>query len=484
MPKGAATFPETTIDELIESGAVSLVNGFACGEHNSNGDGVLQVRPFNVAATGAIDLNEQKHIPPAAANGKPTLIRNDIIFNNTNTKELVGKTALWDGPDGSVFSNHMTRLRVLGEQISPRYLATALHAHWLTGKSQMLARQHVAQASMLGERFREIAFPWPPFLEQEALARVFLSLHASLSAEAQTIETARALKRTAMRALFTRGLGGEAVKETEIGPVPESWEVASFGSVRQWLQYGTSVRCTYEKTEFPVLRIPNIEAGRVNQSDLKFGSLVPAEADRYRLENGDLIFIRTNGVIERLGTTAVFCGQPENALFASYLIRARLKTDMIDPYFAAHYFGSEQGTSIVTGRATSASDGKYNLNTGTIDSLPIPLPPSLGEQREIVAILDAIDRKIELHRKKRAVLDELFKALLHKLMTGEIRVTDLDLSALDSKGDGADLNRHSGEGRNPPLNLPDGGTAGPSQSLSSERGPVGRDDDDAAEAAQ
>ena len=46
----------------------------------------------------------------------------------------------------------------------------------------------------------------------------------------------------------------------------------------------------------------------------------------------------------------------------------------------------------------------------------------MNEQREIVAILDTIDRKIDLHRRKRAVLDELFKSLLHKLMTGEVRV--------------------------------------------------------------
>ena len=59
--------------------------------------------------------------------------------------------------------------------------------------------------------------------------------------------------------------------------------------------------------------------------------------------------------------------------------------------------------------------------------------PSPSEQGEIVAILDAIDRKIDLHKKKRAVLDELFKSLLHKLMTREIRAADLDLSALDKK---------------------------------------------------
>ncbi|MGS6154476.1 restriction endonuclease subunit S [Escherichia coli] len=60
----------------------------------------------------------------------------------------------------------------------------------------------------------------------------------------------------------------------------------------------------------------------------------------------------------------------------------------------------------------------------------MPVPPTTEGQEEIVAILDALDRKIALHRQKRAVLEELFQSLLHKLMTGEIAVSDLDLSAL------------------------------------------------------
>ena len=84
--------------------------------------------------------------------------------------------------------------------------------------------------------------------------------------------------------------------------------------------------------------------------------------------------------------------------------------------------------------STPASDGKDNLNTAAIDSLPLPVPP-LDEQRDIVEVLTVIDRKIDLHRMKRAVLEELFKALLHNLMTGEVRVGELDLSMLP--GDGA-----------------------------------------------
>jgi type I restriction enzyme S subunit len=235
-----------------------------------------------------------------------------------------------------------------------------------------------------------------------------------------------------MRVLFTKGLRGEAQKDTEIGPVPESWGVVDFAEVREWLQYGTSTHCTYEETPHPVLRIPNIEPGHVKPDDLKYAKFSKTEAERYVLQNGDLIFIRTNGVIERLGACAVYSGQPAGALFASYLIRARLKLDQVEPRFVAYFYASDLGTSIVAGRATPAADGKYNLNTGTIDSLPLLLPPTLKEQRDIVAVLDAIDRKIDLHKRKRAVLDELFKALLHKLMTGEIRVADLDLSALDT----------------------------------------------------
>ena len=66
-----------------------------------------------------------------------------------------------------------------------------------------------------------------------------------------------------------------------------------------------------------------------------------------------------------------------------------------------------------------------NLNNVVLRQIPVFLPP-IGQQNRIVAILDGIDCKIDLHWRKRAVLEELFKALLHKLVTGGIRGEDLD----------------------------------------------------------
>jgi len=81
-------------------------------------------------------------------------------------------------------------------------------------------------------------------------------------------------------------------------------------------------------------------------------------------------------------------------------------------------------------KTSTAAHGTKRLSRDDIDFFPIPLP-SLAEQAEIVEILDAIDRKIDLHKRKKALLEELFKSLLHKLMTGEIRVEDLDAAALE-----------------------------------------------------
>ena len=189
---------------------------------------------------------------------------------------------------------------------------------------------------------------------------------------------------------------------------------------------GTSVRCTYDMSEHPVLRIPNIERQHVSVADLKYCALTGNDAAKYQLEIGDLIFIRTNGVLDRLGCCAVYDGNPSKALFASYLIRAQVKHEYVLPHFAASFFNSKLGISIVAGRATPASDGKFNLNAAAIDSFLLPLPSTLGEQRKILTVLDAINYKIDLHCRKRALLEELFQALLHKVMTGEDTIRKSD----------------------------------------------------------
>ena len=77
-----------------------------------------------------------------------------------------------------------------------------------------------------------------------------------------------------------------------------------------------------------------------------------------------------------------------------------------------------RGRSYLSGRASNAADGKFNINTQTIKSVLLPLPSSL-EQREIVETCRAFDIKIIALEQETERLDELFHAMLDELMTGQ-----------------------------------------------------------------
>ena len=409
------------LGELFEIGAGKTMSAAA-----RNGvDKTPFLRTSNVL-WDEIDLSsvDEMSIPEHELSAK-LLRRGDLLVCEGGE---IGRAAIWNGEVETIsFQNHLHRLRPTDPNVEPHFYVFFLQSAFTQLGIFEGAGNKTTIPNLSRSRLAGLDVPQPPPGEQQAISAALCRVRDAIRAQGQSIAVAEDLKRAAMRMLFTRGLRGEAQKETEIGPVPESWRLVNFESVREKLQYGTSVRCTYDVSTRPVLRIPNIEPQRVTADDLKYCTLTGDDAARYQLEDGDLLFIRTNGVLDRLGSCAVYDGYPANALFASYLIRAKVKPDYVVPHYAASFFGSELGTSIVAGRAISASDGKFNLNTAAIDSLLLPLPPTLSEQREIVSVLDAIDRKIDLHRKKRAVLEELFKALSHKLMTGEIRVADLDL---------------------------------------------------------
>lgn len=279
------------------------------------------------------------------------------------------------------------------------------------------------------------SFTWdvPSLSEQESIGDLLRKAERALLGEKRLVAAAQELKQAAMRRLFTRGLRGEAQKESDIGPVPEGWGLKHVAEIVDNLRYGTSVKCDRDHG-VPVLRIPNVVDGRVVLDDLKRADVGDAEHDRLRLADGDVLFVRTNGVRERVGSTAVYHGQPEIALFASYLIRARVRQGAIDPDFLHFFAMSSAGRAQLSERSTPAADGKFNLNAKTIGSMIVPVPGE-SEQREIVSILDTIDRRIALHERKRAVLQDLFDTLLHDLMTGRLRVADVELDGASENVD-------------------------------------------------
>ena len=111
--------------------ARTVASGFPCGEHNEEERGVPHIRPMNIDREGRLDLSTLKYVQ-----GEPPreLHRGDVVFNNTNSPELIGKTTavLTDTP--FAYSNHMTRIQ-LEDQLNPVFVARQLHFLWMTVRS-------------------------------------------------------------------------------------------------------------------------------------------------------------------------------------------------------------------------------------------------------------------------------------------------------------------------------------------------------------
>ena len=271
----------------------------------------------------------------------------------------------------------------------------------------------------------EVNVPLLP--EQKKIAHILSTVQRAIEAQERIIQTTTELKKALMQKLFTEGLRGEPQKQTEIGPVPESWEVVELVQKAESFQYGTSVKCGYENDGKPVLRIPNVIGGRIDPSDLKYGKLKKNELDKLTLQHGDLLFVRTNGVKANAGRCSIFKDELVDCYYASYLIRVRLDPLLLDPDFLGEYTRTEAGTSFLSGRAIRTADGKFNINSGTLKTMLVPVP-EIEEQREIANCLSILDKKVESAQAKKANYLDLFHSLLHVLMTAETRVSHINFN--------------------------------------------------------
>ena len=107
--------------------------------------------------------------------------------------------------------------------------------------------------------------PLPPLPEQRGIAAILNTIRTALLHQAQCEVNATALKRAAMRTLFTRGLRGEAQKETEIGPVPESWEISTLGEIVR-LERGRFMHRPRNEPRFYGGKTPFVQTGDVVRS--------------------------------------------------------------------------------------------------------------------------------------------------------------------------------------------------------------------------
>jgi len=173
--------------------------------------------------------------------------------------------------------------------------------------------------------------------------------------------------------------------------LPEGWRWVRLGEVAFKPQYGYTASAVTEALGPKFLRITDISSGQIDWESVPYCSADGKALEKYKLRVGDVLFARSGSV----GTTVVIRETPPDAVFASYLIRVRLREEVL-PEYAEWLLKAPVSQSQLVPQGAA----QKNINARHIGQVLIPLPP-LDEQRRIVARIEELMNRVREARRLR-----------------------------------------------------------------------------------
>src|SRR5262245_52399837 len=212
---------------------IDVQPGFACGSNSRDGDGVPHLRPMNITRAGQVSLDDLKRVPPSSATAAGKWAeRGDVLFNNTNSPELVGKTAVYNLAEPRAFSNHITRLRTRREALAPAYCAAFLHHSWSIGLFEQLANNHVSQASVGREVLESLSIPLPPLAEQRRIIVAIERLTARVDTARERLARVPAILKRFRQSVLAASCSGRLTSDWRERHTPAETATQTLSRVR------------------------------------------------------------------------------------------------------------------------------------------------------------------------------------------------------------------------------------------------------------
>jgi type I restriction enzyme S subunit len=211
-------------------------------------------------------------------------------------------------------------------------------------------------------------------------------------------------------------------QETDIGKIPKDWKVTKLGEITLEMYYGLTAKAVDYPTELKMLRTTDIKDYNVFWENLPYCEIT----DNRKFNIQKYLLRRDDIIISRAGTAGVSVlveKDFENVIFGSYLIKVRLNTSLAFPKFIHYYFQSRYYWKQILPQ--QAGSTLKNISLPTLRRIVTPLPP-FEEQKRITGILSTVDKTLEDVDKTISRLERLKKALMGELLSGRIRVKEID----------------------------------------------------------
>ncbi len=335
-----------------------------------------------------------------------------------------GKSFLITQSPETAFASYLIRIRTK-ETLSPDFLNLVFETpeYWKQINENKGGR---LKGGVNIPILQNLVLPLPPLPEQRAIAHVLCTVQQAKDARQRELKLERERKAALMEYLFTRGTHNEPRKQTEIGEMPESWDVGSLakivqpnGGIKRGPWGGSIKKEIFVETGYKVYEQRNVIAndfslGSYFVDDDKFNEL----AD-FRVQAGDILITAAG----TLGKLAVVPQGAPPGIINQALLRIRLNQLVVNRDYFRFVFDYAVSNNILERYSHGAT--LKNLSSVTVlADIRVPLPTK-KEQEDIARVLNSCDSKITALEREAQVLDELFHAMLDELMTGRLSAVPL-----------------------------------------------------------
>lgn len=395
------------------------------------------MRPYLRVANvfdGRIDYSDvlQMHFSQAEQQ-RYNLRRGDILLNEGQSLELVGRCALYDGPDDAYcFQNTLVRFRP-GPALDPRFALASFKRWFDVGRFTTIAKQTTSIAHLGADRFARLRFPQPPMPEQRCIADVLSTIDEAIEQTEALIAKNEQIKAGLMHDLFTRGVTPDGqlrppheeapklYKQSPLGWIPKEWEserLAAKATVRGGKRLPVGHRFSEETTTFRYLHTTDFIGRPVTYEQLTYISRETFEALRsYEIVDGD-IYISIAGV--NLGWAGVFRPTITDRTILTENAAKILLGGGDSPEFVARQIDSESAQRQILVEAGIGA-GVPKLALFRIKNLWLAWP-NRNEQDQISSRCLSLDLILDTHQELRRKLAGQKAGLMHDLLTGRVRV--------------------------------------------------------------
>ena len=262
------------------------------------------------------------------------------------------------------------------------------------------------------ENIKKIKINIPTIKEQEKIASILSTVDEQIDNVDALIEKNKELKKGLMQTLLTKGIGHTKFKKTEIGEIPEEWNIFKLSDCATIID---SLHETpeYSESGFPMIRVVDVNGKAINTklTNKVCETIYKKFTKKYEPKQGDIIMSRVGsyGLVSYLKDSERVCLGQNIVIITTELCKKYLFYVLSSEYVKNNIEKVTVGSSQKT------------LSLANINELKI-LIPSIKEQNKISLILSDIDEKIEKYENKKQKLEELKKGLMQQLLSGQIRV--------------------------------------------------------------